>query len=210
MKLERRIFDLTDVRTSDGDGPKTIEGYAAMFNRDSLDLGGFIEQIAPGAFKRSLVAARENPVTDMIHAFWGHDDKQPLASTRSGKLVLVEDEKGLRFRFPASRLTPQQLDAIQDGDMRMSFGFYVSKEGQQWTRGEVGQPDRRRILDATLMEISPVAKPAYPSTQVSARDVESARAEYEKWKKQQPEPKAEEPSSIQQYHDRAAAIGADI
>ena len=40
------------IRKDDGSLPK-IEGYAAVFDSDSEDMG-FIERIAPGAFKNAL------------------------------------------------------------------------------------------------------------------------------------------------------------
>src|SRR5262245_3502119 len=53
--IERRFMPL-EIRLKDGDEPR-IEGYAAVFNKPSRDLGGFVERIAPGAFKKTI---REN------------------------------------------------------------------------------------------------------------------------------------------------------
>lgn len=205
MAAERRIFELTEVRADKAGG--TISGHAAVFNSDSLDLGGFIEQIRPGAFSRSLRNAKEKPVEDMIHVFWSHDPAQPLASTRSGKLKLTEDDRGLRFEFPSSRLTPAQLEAIEDGDMRMSFGFYTKKD--EWTRGAPGNPDRRTLLDVDLFEISPVSKPAYPDTKVAVRS-------HDEWKKTVEVPEVKDTpaptpaNDLQKFKDRAAKVKASL
>lgn len=202
--IERRIFDVTELRATRDEGqPQMIEGYAAVFGKDSLDLGGFIEQIEPGAFARSLQAAKDNPVNDMIHVFWNHDTGQPLASTRSGKLLLAEDATGLRFRFPASRMTPAQIEAVEDGDMRMSFGFITQKD--EWTRGAPGAPDRRKLLDLDLLEISPVSKPAYPDTVVAARSHDSWLAEQPK-----PEPDGPKPADLTPLVDRVRAIDVTL
>ena len=211
--LERRFFPVTELRVAkDEAGAGTITGYAAVFDRDSEDLGWFIEQVAPGAFARSIRAAKDNPVTDMIHAFWSHDPSQVLASTRSGKLVLEEDAHGLKFSFPAERLTPAQRGAVEDGDMRMSFGFFTQKD--EWTRGGPGKPDRRRVLDADLLEISPVAKPAYPQTSVTARehpDFAFAVRSHAAWEQTQvPTPTATGVPPIQRYADRLKAIEATL
>src|SRR5689334_6857085 len=201
MTTERRHFPVTELRVTRSDAAATITGHAAVFNVDSLDLGGFIEQVAPGAFTRSIRAAKENPVQDMIHVFWNHDSGQVLASTRSGKLTLAEDETGLRFAFPADRLTPAQLAAIEDGDMRMSFGFSTRKD--EWTRGGPGKPDRRKLLDVDLGEISPVSKPAYPDTAVAVRSHES-------WAATQQKPDAVDTTMmvvpLQQFTDRLKAV----
>ena len=53
-EIERRDFefDAADdlVVESRADGRAAIVGYAAVYNRLSLDLGGFREMILPGAF----------------------------------------------------------------------------------------------------------------------------------------------------------------
>lgn len=198
MSTERRHFPVTELRVVRDEAAPMVRGHAAVFNTDSLDLGGFIEQVAPGAFTRSIRAAKDNPVQDMIHVFWNHDSGQVLASTRSGKLTLAEDETGLRFAFPADRLSPAQLSAIEDGDMRMSFGFMTRKD--EWTRGGPGKPDRRKLLDVDLGEISPVSKPAYPDTAVAVRSHDAFL------KAAVPPPRA----SLQSERDRVAAIEATL
>ena len=52
-KPERR-FVAKQLRQKTGSDKPTISGYAAVFNSMSEDLGGFVEVIRPGAFKRSL------------------------------------------------------------------------------------------------------------------------------------------------------------
>ena len=48
--MERRDYDLDnfEIRETEGGG-RTIRGLAIPFNRNSQDLGGFIERIDPGA-----------------------------------------------------------------------------------------------------------------------------------------------------------------
>jgi HK97 family phage prohead protease len=113
----------------------------------------------------------------MIHAFWSHDPAMPLGSTRSGKLELKEDDTGLRFRLPAKRLNEAQLDAVMDGDMRMSFGFVTRED--KWERGANNEPDRRTLLDVDLLEVSLVSMPAYADTSVALRAFEAWQAEQE-------------------------------
>lgn len=167
-KHDWRFAAETRVAPNDA-GEHVIEGHAAVFNSDSVDLGGFVERIAPGAFKRSIEG------DGLIHAFWNHDSGMPLGSTRSGKLALSEDSTGLHFRLNASRLTPAQLDAIRDGDMRMSFGFSVPKGGDVWE--ERSGALLRTLNDVNLFEVSPVSMPAYPATNVAMRSLEGWRNE---------------------------------
>src|SRR5512139_830921 len=44
--LERRILAAGDLRVIEG---RKLRGHAIVFNKDSLDLGGFIERIRPEA-----------------------------------------------------------------------------------------------------------------------------------------------------------------
>lgn len=146
------VIDL-QVRES-GDG-MTFEGYAAVFNSESEDLGGFREFIAPGAFKRSLQSRNE------VKLLWNHDAGEPLASVRGGTLKLTEDERGLkvearlantsRGRDVAELIRSKTVDS-------MSFGFSVIKD--TWnSEGNV------RTLNAVrLFEISLVSFPAYQAT----------------------------------------------
>jgi HK97 family phage prohead protease len=144
---------------AEGDG-MTFTGYAAVFNSPSEDLGGFVEYVAPGAFKRSLQSRNE------VKLLWNHDSGEPLASLRNGTMQLVEDEVGLkvtaqlpnttRGRDIAELLRTKVIDS-------MSFGFNVIKDS--WSRD--GQT---RTLDSVrLFEVSVVSFPAYSSTTAQVR-----------------------------------------
>jgi HK97 family phage prohead protease len=144
---------------AEGDG-MTFTGYASVFNSPSQDLGGFIEYVAPGAFKRSLQSRNE------VKLLWNHDSGEPLASLRGGTMQLVEDDRGLkvtaqlpnttRGRDIAELLRTKVIDS-------MSFGFNVIKD--TWSRD--GQT---RTLDSVrLFEVSIVSFPAYEATTAQVR-----------------------------------------
>ena len=90
-ELETRAFtcDLLEIETrNDNEMPKII-GHAAVFNQLSEDLGGFREQIAPGAFAEAIKQ-------DDIRALFNHDSNFVLGRNTSKTLVLGEDKtKGL-------------------------------------------------------------------------------------------------------------------
>ena len=144
---------------AEGDG-MTFTGYASVFNSPSEDLGGFIEYVAPGAFKRSLQSRNE------VKLLWNHDSGEPLASLRGGTMQLVEDEIGLkvtaqlpntsRGRDVAELLRTKVIDS-------MSFGFNVIKD--TWSRD--GQT--RTLESVRLFETSIVSFPAYASTTATVR-----------------------------------------
>jgi HK97 family phage prohead protease len=152
---------------SEGDG-MTFTGYASVFNSPSEDLGGFVEYVAPGAFKRSLQSRNE------VKLLWNHDSGEPLASLRGGTMQLFEDERGLkvtaqlpnttRGRDIAELLRTKVIDS-------MSFGFNVIKDS--WSRD--GQT--RTLESVRLFEVSVVSFPAYEATVAQVRSAPSINAD---------------------------------
>jgi HK97 family phage prohead protease len=152
---------------AEGDG-MTFTGYASVFNSPSEDLGGFVEYVAPGAFKRSLQSRNE------VKLLWNHDSGEPLASLRGGTMQLIEDEVGLRVtaklpnttrgRDIAELLRTKVIDS-------MSFGFNVIKDS--WSRD--GQT--RTLESVRLFEASIVSFPAYAATTATVRSAPSINAD---------------------------------
>ena len=156
---EVRVNSTSFEIRAEGDG-MSFTGYASVFNSPSEDLGGFIEYVAPGAFKRSLQSRNE------VKLLWNHDSGEPLASLRGGTMQLVEDEVGLRVtaqlpnttrgRDVAELLRTKVIDS-------MSFGFNVIKDS--WSRD--GQT--RTLESVRLFETSIVSFAAYPATTATVR-----------------------------------------
>ncbi len=162
--MERRSWPVrVEVRgdSAAGDSP-VIEGYAAVFNELSLDLGGFRERIAPGAFARSLEDGAD------VRALWDHDSKYVLGRNRAGTLALGEDERGLSvaIRPPGTGWAMDLVESMRRGDVdQMSFGFYVRED--EW-RDEDGVLVRV-LRDVDLFDVSVVTFPAYVQTSAEAR-----------------------------------------
>jgi len=138
--------------TSDG---MTFEGYAAVFNSRSENLGGFTEFVAPGAFTRSLKARND------VKLLWNHDSGQVLGSTRAGSMTLTEDAKGLKVvaKLPNTQLGRDTAELLRTGLVdSMSFGFNVIKD--KWN----ANGDERTLESVRLFEVSVVAFPAYQAT----------------------------------------------
>jgi uncharacterized protein len=154
----------TDIEVrAEGDG-MTFTGYAAVFNSPSEDLGGFIEYVAPGAFKRSLQSRNE------IKLLWNHDSGEPLASVRGGSMQLVEDERGLKVTATLPQTTRGKDIAVLLRTKvidSMSFGFNVIKDS--WSRD--GQT--RTLESVRLFEVSIVSFPAYAATTATVRSAPS-------------------------------------
>lgn len=135
---------------------RMVSGYAAVFNQESEDLGGFIEIIKPGAFRDVL----ENDV----RALWNHDANYLLARTTSGTLKIAEDARGLYYEFDAPHTTygNDLLELLRRGDVtQSSFGFTIKKD--EWISRN-GITYRYIHSVARLFDVSPVTYPAYPST----------------------------------------------
>jgi len=143
-----------------------VVGYAAKFNSLSEDLGGFTEQIAPGAFAKSLADQKD------IRAFADHDAGKLLGRTKNGTLKLSEDNVGLRMelKLPNTTLGNDVRELIRDGTLsQTSFGFRVKKDS--W-RGNI-----RTLLDVDLFEVSVVSIPAYTDTTVALRSRQASELE---------------------------------
>jgi HK97 family phage major capsid protein/HK97 family phage prohead protease len=157
--MERWIGAANLEVRAEGDA-QVIEGYAAVFNSLSEDLGGFREQIAPGAFKSSMDGD--------IRALWNHDTGQVLGRTTAGTLQLVEDKRGLKVRIMPPKSASGLVESVARGDVdAMSFGFTIDKDS--WQKTATGPV--RTLHGVNLKEVSIVAFPAYKATSVEARDL---------------------------------------
>lgn len=137
---------------------RQLVGLAAPFNSPTA-IADFREQIAPGAFTRSLASG-----TDVL-ALADHDTTRVLGRTSTGSLELRETERGLEYRLnlPDTTIGRDLRELAQRGDLGgVSFGFRVVRES--W------QDELRTLQEVELHEISIVqAWPAYPTTTVSLR-----------------------------------------
>lgn len=171
---QRQVPDGIETRAAKiefrADGERrTATGYAALFNSQSSDLGGFVETISPGAFDSALA------VSD-VRALFNHDPNLVLARTASGTLTLEVDEIGLRYSFeiPNTTYGNDFAEMLKRGDVtQSSFGFVVGAD--KWEPEEEnakGKKMKRTILEVReLFDVSPVTYPAYPDTSVALRSM---------------------------------------
>lgn len=163
MKAERR-FIKAEVRATDGDSPKII-GHGAVFNSRSLDLGGFFEIIAPGAFDECLASGPD------IVGFWNHNqDELPLGRTTSGTMQVAVDSVGLRYEIDPADITIARdlLVSIRRKDINASsFGFYCLDE--DWSLDPDTDSLIRTVKKADIFDCSPVTFAAYPDADAGLR-----------------------------------------
>ena len=186
--LEIRSFN---IELRDEPESRHIEGYGSVFNERSLDLGGFVEMIAPGAFDG--VIERSDVKCYLDH----NPGKGILARSRNGKgsLSLVVDEKGLQYSFdaPHTNLGDEVVEGLKRGDYsQSSFAFTVDDE--VWTKEADGTYLRTITKIGGLYDVSIVANPAYEGTSVALRSLDAFKAQEEiPVEVREEEPKTEEP-----------------
>lgn len=160
MNFERRDYEL-EIRMNED--ASRISGYAAVFNEDSYDLGGFKERLAPGAFKRVLNRG------DNVLGLFNHSLDHLLATRDSGTLRLEEDEVGLRYEFDLDPSDPDHqrvIAKVKRGDLKgSSFAFRTTPDTDEWTTGEGDYPMRIVHDVAALRDVGPVTAPAYGATE---------------------------------------------
>lgn len=173
---ERRAFvaELKIETRGEGDNAAPmIVGHAAVFNQLSEDLGGFREQISPGAFRDAIQK-------DDVRALFNHDPNLILGRNRSKTLRMAEDQTGLLIEIdpPDTQVGRDLMVSLKRGDItQMSFGFRVLPDGQEWSEDEDGNVIRT-LKKVSLFDVSPVTYPAYPQTDVAARSLDQWRLQH--------------------------------
>jgi len=152
---EIRAF-VTDFEVRfDSEKRPIIEGYPAVFDSLSADLGGFREKIAPGAFSSALKGD--------TYLFWNHNPDIVLGRKQAGTLKLTEDKRGLKIEAKPPEWAKSYIETLQRGDVTsMSFGFIA--EADEWDHKK---NIRTLTKIAELPEVSIVPFPAYSATDVS-------------------------------------------
>jgi uncharacterized protein len=166
MTLERRIA--TELRVAGSKTSPRLGGYAAVFDAPSQDLGGFVEIVRHGAFKRSLASNIADPLA-LVH----HMPQLVLGRRSAGTLRLQEDHRGLAFEIdvPDTSTARDLLVSVERGDVRgASFAFSTPKGGDRWEMR--GDQVVRELLDVDLHEITITPTPAYGDTSVARRSLE--------------------------------------
>lgn len=160
---ERRYTPLP-VEARGEAGKKKIGGYAAIFNRESRNLGGFVERIDPAFFNKS----RGDGWPDVM-ARYNHDDNQLLGTTGAGTLRLMVDEVGLDYEVVPPAARADVVELVERGDVRQSsFAFRAFEE--DWGLTDQGFP-LRTLLSGQLVDVAPVNTPAYVDTTAGLRSL---------------------------------------
>ena len=149
---------------------KTVRGYAAVYNSDSEWMGGFYEQIATGAF--------DDVLDNDVRAYFNHDENLLLGRVSSGTLRIGTDKRGLYYEvdLPNTTYANDLVELMKRGDVNQSsFAFLIDQDRWEQRDGKT-----YRIIEkvSRLLDVSPVAQPAYPdATSELKRDLETETKE---------------------------------
>tara|TARA_R100000654_G_scaffold15530_1_gene33049 strand:+ start:1022 stop:2308 length:1287 start_codon:yes stop_codon:yes gene_type:complete len=173
-RREARATSGLEIRETE-DGNINVEGYAAVFESETVIGGKWRESIARGAFRDAV--NRDDVVFLINHT------GLPLARTRSGTLELSEDDKGLKIRASLDPSDPDVRSIVpkmKRGDLdKMSFAFVPTR--QKWSDAE--DMPQRTITEAELHDVSIVTTPAYESTSIGIRSALDSLEQHRKRQK---------------------------
>ena len=193
MNKETRSFEF-EVRAEQNEKHGTfITGTPIVFNQ-ATDLGWCEETIA----REALEGCDLKDVRFLI----GHDTSMvPLARSRNNNenstMQLTVTDRGMEIRVDLdvenNPRAAELYSAVKRGDISgMSFMFIVDKDS--WADAESDYPKRTVEHIKTVLEVSAVAFPAYPQTDLQAASqdgaLDSARASLESERKRIAEERA--------------------
>jgi len=157
---ERRTTLAVPRAMTGEDGVARLIGTAIVFGAQSEDLGGFREVIAPEAINRTLKEGLD------VRALIDHDPARILGRQSAGTLRLYAKRTGLDVEVdvPDTGYGRDLVVSVARGDISgMSFAFRTLTDAWAW-RGDTAV---RTVLDMIVREVSVVAFPAYPQTDLT-------------------------------------------
>jgi HK97 family phage prohead protease len=207
-ELERRLIgEVPGLEVKeDQNGRTVIRGWAAVFESESQDLGGFVEIVERGAFDDVM---RSNP-----DVFGKYNHERVIGRTTSGTMRLFVDERGLRYEIDPPKSAADVVELISRGDVRgSSFAFRSSPKDESWSKDVNGRMIRRIKRFSFLGDAGPVDTPAYLATEtyVSKRALEMANEQradipvVEDSSRAVPQPEAGEDAAVEAADEARAA-----
>lgn len=185
--LYRGVASPPVLRAAETGTAGIMHGHFARFNEpteiDSWFEGRFIEQIAPGAFRKTI---REN--RDRLRVQFDHGYDTYVGSAPLGAIVdLREDDEGVPYEvalldtdYVRDRILPMLEGRALDGTMHgsqlgASFRMRVMKDvwdrtGKKTDTNPEGLPVRT-IKETALYEFGPVVFPAYSTATAGVRSL---------------------------------------
>jgi len=161
MEIERLTTRHAVELRGAGGASRRIGGLAAVFGKDSQNLGGFVERVAPSFFNKSRGDGWPNVICR-----WNHSDEYLLGSIRGSTLELSIDATGLNYTVDVPECRGDVLELVTRGDVaNSSFAFECHQDAWSTRRGY----PLRTLVSGRLIDVAPVSRPAYPDSSVGLR-----------------------------------------
>lgn len=182
LELRKRASGALSLRGSFPYGKRAVLSDGGRTGRPKKEV------IAPNAFAYRINTPSEHGGKKDIHLLSGHDFGKPLASVRSGTLDIQDSDAGVTFTATITE-EMQEVSYVKDVLAAVSAGLAVgiSPGFRLPPKRRVPEPETvedeghdpengahnaiiRTVLSALLYEMSIVTRPAYPETQIEARN----------------------------------------
>lgn len=162
IQFRKLDFVIERVSERNDDDSYTLSGIATPFERET-QIWWFMESFERGAFEETIKIDKQKALVN-------HNTDMPLASTENDTLRLWEDKEGLRFEIDLNikvSYAKDLLENVRTGIInKMSIGFWVLEEIVTLEEESDDGMEHRKVTKARLLEVSPVAFPAYEDTKV--------------------------------------------
>ncbi len=170
-------FELRDAADGDSNHIGILEGHFAVFNRwteiNSLFEGRFMEQIAPGAFKKTF---KEN--LKGMRCLFQHGRDPQVGMKPLGPIDEVgEDQEGARYVVPMDDTSYNRdlLPGLRQGLYGASFRFQVLREEvntePKRSKHNPEGIEERTIVECRVREFGPVTFGAYEDATAGLRGI---------------------------------------
>lgn len=162
---KRNAYIATQFQTREEQesGDLVLSGYFIKFDEETELWPGYFEVIKREGVEKAIKDAD-------IRALFNHDHSLVLGRTGNDTVRLGVDDVGLFGDIIINKDDPQAVGAyarVQRGDViGCSFGFYPIKINTE-ERDDGSYLDT--ILELEIFEVSPCTFPAYPQTEIAAR-----------------------------------------
>lgn len=149
---------------------RRVTGHAAVFDTPTRLADGIFEQVARGAFAKSLASGNDVILTHE------HNPGALLASIASGTLELREDARGLAMRaeLPDTQLGRDTGELVASGRLKhMSFRWRIPPV-DEW-RSQADGSELRTLRELDLIDVTLTAFPVYPDATAAMRSRDGFR-----------------------------------
>jgi len=159
--------------------------YRAEDNGTEYELWrGVVERVREGAAASALASGAD------VRSFYNHNPSAILGRTLAGTLALRDSTNGLEYEIvpPDTTAGRDAMESIRRGDVTgSSFMFRIVRETWEYIDSDDTEMEIRWLEEIDLVEVGPVALPAYSSStsEVGRRTVdhlEEARASYDRYR----------------------------